>query len=100
MIPYGRTHRRPAVSVARHLSDELAQVVAVSLSEGAGRDPADPDAHLAAGLLLAMWTVAFIEAHRSFRQTRDTKEANAVFLAIVDRGTVGLKAAMAGGPYA
>ena len=71
----------------------------VALSECAGRDPTDPDAYLAASLLLATWTVAFIQAHRTFRQSSDTEAAKAVFLAIVDRGTVGLKAAMAGTPY-
>lgn len=85
---------------ARAIRDEIAQVVTVALSECAGREPADPDAHLAAGLLLATWTVAFIQAHRTFRQRRDTEEAKAVFLAIVDKGTIGLKAAMAGTPYA
>ena len=85
---------------ARAIRDELAQVLAVALAESAGRDPADPDARLAAALLLATWTVAFIQAHRTFRQSRDPEEANAVFLAIVDKGTNGLKAAMAGTPYA
>jgi AcrR family transcriptional regulator len=85
---------------ARAIRDELTQAVAVALSECAGRNPTDPDAHLAAGLLLASWTVAFIQAHRTFRQTRDTEEAKATFLALVDKGTIGLKAAMAGTPYA
>jgi AcrR family transcriptional regulator len=85
---------------ARAIRDELAQVVTVALSECAGRETTDPAAHLAAGLLLATWTVAFIQAHRNFRQRRDTEEANAAFLAIVDKGTIGLKAAMAGTPYA
>ena len=61
---------------------------------------ADPDAYLAAGLLLATWTIAFTWAHRTFRETRNTKEANAAFLAVIDKGTAGLKAAMAGTPYA
>nr|WP_244427099.1 TetR/AcrR family transcriptional regulator [Methyloferula stellata] len=85
---------------ARAIRDELAQVVTVALAECVGRDPADPDAYLAAGLLLAAWTVAFIQAHRTFRQSHDTEKANAVFLALVDKGTIGLKAAMAGTPYA
>ena len=85
---------------ARAIRDEFAQVMTVALSECAGRDPTDPDAYLAASLLLATWTVAFIQAHRTFRQSSDTEAAKAVFLAIVDRGTVGLKAAMAGTPYA
>jgi AcrR family transcriptional regulator len=84
---------------ARAIRDELAQVVTVALSECAGREPADPDAVLAAGLLLATWSVAFIQAHRTFRQTKDTAAAKAAFLAVVDKGTIGLKAAMAGTPY-
>jgi AcrR family transcriptional regulator len=85
---------------ARAIRDELAQVVTVALSECVGQAPADPDAYLAAGLLLATWTIAFTQAHRTFRETRNTKEANAAFLAVIDKGTAGLKAAMAGTPYA
>jgi AcrR family transcriptional regulator len=85
---------------ARAIRDELAHVVTVALSECVGREPADPEAQFAAGLLLATWTVAFIQAHRTFRQKRDAEAAKAVFLAIVDRGSVGLMAAMAGTPYA
>ncbi|WP_158940429.1 TetR/AcrR family transcriptional regulator [Burkholderia sp. S171] len=85
---------------ARAIRDELAQVIAVALGECVGREPGDPDAHLAADLLLATWTVALIQAHRTFRQSRDTEEAKVVFLAIVDKGTLGLNAAMAGTPYA
>jgi hypothetical protein len=72
----------------------------VTLSEDPGREAADPVAPLAANLLLTTWTVAHIQAHRTFRQTRNTKKAKAAFLAIIDMGTVGLKAAMAGTPYA
>ena len=85
---------------ARAIRDELAEVVAVALSECVGREPTDPDAHLAAGLLLAIWTVAFLQAHRIFRQTKDAEAAKAAFLATVDKGTIGLKATMAGTPYA
>jgi AcrR family transcriptional regulator len=85
---------------ARAIRDELAQVVTVALAECAGREPNDPAAQLAAGLLLATWSVAFIQAHRTFRRRRNKEEANAAFLAIVDQGTIGLKAAMAGTPYA
>ncbi|MDB5655659.1 MAG: transcriptional regulator, TetR family [Tardiphaga sp.] len=85
---------------ARAIRDEFAEVVAVALSESAGRDPGDPDARLAAALLLATWTVAFLQAHHAFRQKQNTEQANAVFLATVDQGTRGLEAAMAGTPYA
>ena len=85
---------------ARAIRDEIAQVVAVALAEGVEREPADPDAHLAADLLLATWTVALIQAHRIFRQGQDTEKEKAIFLALVDKGVIGLKAAMAGTPYA
>ena len=85
---------------ARAIRDELAQVVTLALSECAERDPADADARLAAGLLVATWTVAFIDAHRTFRRTRDAEAAKAAFLATVDKGTIGVKCAMAGTPYA
>jgi AcrR family transcriptional regulator len=88
------------VARAREIRDELAQVLTEALSASVGREPADPDAHLAAGLLLAAWTVAFIQAHQTFRQSRNSKKAKAVFLALVDKGTLGAKAAMAGTPYA
>jgi AcrR family transcriptional regulator len=85
---------------ARAIRNELWQLVAEALRESAGRQPDDADAHLAAGLLLATWTVALIQAHRIYRQHRNTEEARAAFLAIVDQGTQGVKAAVAGTPYA
>ncbi len=85
---------------ARAIRDELAHVVTEALAECVGRDPRDPDAYLAAGLLLATWTVAFIQAHRTFRQTRNREQASAAFLALVDKGSIGVKAAMAVTPYA
>ncbi len=85
---------------ARAIRDEIAQVVAVALSGGAGKKPDDPAAQLAAGLLLATWSVAFVHGHRIFRQSRSTRKANAAFLELVDRGTAGLKAALAGTLYA
>ena len=84
---------------ARAIRDEIAQVVTVALSECVGRDPTDPAAHLAANLLVATWTVALIQAHRTFRHTQDAEKATTTFLAIVDAGAIGLKAAMAGTPY-
>jgi AcrR family transcriptional regulator len=85
---------------ARAIRDEFAQVVSEALTECVGRDPADSDAHLAAGLLLATWTEAFIQAHRAFRNTQNAKKAKSAFLAIVNKGTIGLKAALVGTPYA
>jgi AcrR family transcriptional regulator len=89
----------PLKARARAIRDELTQVVTMALSECVGREPGDSAAHLAAGLLLATWTVALLQAHRTFRQKQDTEEAKAIFLAVVDKGAIGLKAAMAGTPY-
>ncbi|MDF3823224.1 TetR/AcrR family transcriptional regulator [Leptospira sp. 96542] len=84
----------------RAMRDEFEQVMAVALAECARREPGDPDAELTAGLLLATWTVAFVQAHRTFRQSRSARKASTAFLAVIDQGTLGLKAAMAGTPYA
>jgi len=84
---------------AREIGDELAQFISVTLAECTGQEHTDPDAHLAAGLLLATWTVAFTQAHLQFRQTEKTKDADAVFLGLIDKGTVGIKAALAGTAY-
>jgi AcrR family transcriptional regulator len=84
---------------ARAIRDELADLMTVALSECVGRDPTDPDAQLAANLLLATWTVATIQAHRTFGQTQSAGEAAAAFLAAVDKGTIGIQAAMAATPY-
>lgn len=84
---------------ARAIRGEIAQIVMVALAECTGRDPGDPDAHLAAHLLLATWSVALIQAHQRYSQTHDAEEAKAVFLALVDKGSSGLNAAMAGTPY-
>jgi AcrR family transcriptional regulator len=85
---------------ARAIRDELAHVVTLALAECVGRDPGDPDACLAAGLLVATWTVAFVHAHRTFRQSADTEDAKGAFLALIDKGSIGLKAALGGTPYA
>jgi AcrR family transcriptional regulator len=84
---------------ARAIRDELAQVVTVALSSSAGRPADDSAAGLAGVLLVAMWTEAAIQAHRMFRRSRDPEAAKAAFLAVVDQGSIGLKAAMAGTPY-
>lgn len=84
---------------ARAIRDELADTLAIGLAKAAGRYAFDPDASLAASLLVATWQVAFLEAHRVFHQSRSIAQANSAFLAIVDQGSRGLKAAVAGSPY-
>jgi Transcriptional regulator len=85
---------------ARAIRDEITGDIAAAMSDCVGRKRGDPDAHLAAGLLVAMWSVAFLEAHRTFEQSRNAKKAKAVFLALIDRASTGVAAAMAGTPYA
>lgn len=84
---------------ARALRDEIAQVVTLALCDSVGREATDPAAHMAGSLLLATWTVALLQGHRIFRAKQDASEAQATFLAIVDKGTLGLNAALAGTPY-
>ena len=87
-------------SRARAIRDEFAQVVAAALCDCVGRAPGDPAADLAAGLVLATWTVALMRGHGSFREGHDAAASNALFLAIVDKGIAGAAAAVAGTPYA
>jgi len=88
------------IARARAIRDELAQVVTVALAESVGQEATDPDAQLAANLLLATWAVAFIRAHRTYRESRDPGKAKSVFLALIERGSSGIEAAMAGTRYA
>lgn len=84
---------------ARAIRDELSDVVAAALARRARRPLADPAAQLAAALLLATWTVAVTEAQRAYEQHKDLPEAKRRFLKLVDQGTEGIKAALAGTPY-
>ena len=84
---------------ARAIRDELTDMLHLALAKAADRHQPDPDANLAASLLVATWEVAFLEAHRIFHQSRDIEKANTAFLTIVDQGTRGLKAAVEGSPY-
>ena len=83
----------------RAIRDELTDMLHLELVKGADRHQPDPAAKLAASLLVATWEVAFFEAHRIFQQSRDIERANTAFLAIVDQGIRGLKAALEGSPY-
>lgn len=84
---------------ARAIRDELAEVVAQALAETVDRPAPDVDAQLAAALWLAAWTVAFLNAHRTFGLTQDTVAAQKTFLSLVDRGCAGVAAALDGTPY-
>jgi len=85
---------------ARAIRDELTELLTVALAQTADARQHDPAARLAASLLVATWEVAFIEAHRVFHLSRNIEKANEAFLAIVDQGTRGAKAAVEGSPDA
>jgi AcrR family transcriptional regulator len=85
---------------ARAIRDEVVQSLTVELAMTVGRPADDPDAHLVASLLLATWTVAFIQAHDIFRRNGASEAAKTLFLSVVDRGSAGIEVAMTGTPYA
>jgi AcrR family transcriptional regulator len=89
----------PLKARARAIRDELTQIVAGALAQSVGRPSDDPDAHLAASLLVTTWSVGFIQAHRAYQSVQNEKRAQTMLLALIDRGTVGLKAALADTPY-
>jgi hypothetical protein len=84
---------------AREIRDDAAQMLAATLADEVGRRRSDLDARLAAQLLLATWTVAFVEAHEIYGRDGDAAAARAKFLAVVDRGATAVSAALAGTPY-
>jgi AcrR family transcriptional regulator len=84
---------------ARAIRDELAHLVAMALAQSVGRSPEDPDALLAASLLVATWGTGFIQAHRRYQRDGDEAQAQALLLALIDRASVGLKAALSESPY-
>jgi len=84
---------------ARAIRDEVAQLLAAALSETVGRSSDDPEAQLSAALLVTTWGVAFAQAHGVYRKHRNAAEAQGVFLALIDKGTIGIKAALEGTSY-
>jgi AcrR family transcriptional regulator len=85
---------------ARAIRDELTDLVSLALANAVKRSQADATAKLVAALLVASWEVAFLEAHRVYRQSGSVKKANKAFLAIVDQGDSALRAIADGSPYA
>ena len=84
---------------ARAIRDELTDTLTVALAKSVDRPLPDSFASLAASLLVATWTVAYLEAHRVFHQNSDLEEANNTFLGLIDRGTKGVRSALKGTPY-
>jgi AcrR family transcriptional regulator len=88
----------PALTTrARELQVALADDVAGMLSDAVGRPHSDPDACLAAAMLIATLVVAYSAALGAFRENQQPK---AVFAGVMERGFAGVNAALAGTPYA
>ena len=87
----------PALTIrARELQGTLADDLAGLLADAVGRPPADPEARLAASMLVGTLVVAYGEALRAFRAKRKASEA---LLSVMERGFAGVDAALAGTPY-
>lgn len=84
---------------AREMRDDFAHALSGALADAVDRPRRDPHASLAAGLIAAVWSLAFIQAHERYGETRDTGEANGVFIDLIDRGMAGVSAALADTPY-
>lgn len=84
---------------ARAIRDELSDALAGALAHAVRRPAQDPQAALTAALLLATWTVAVAAAHDAFAQHGDLPRAKRAFSKLVDQGTRGVEAALAGTPY-
>jgi AcrR family transcriptional regulator len=81
---------------ARELQVTLADDLAGMLSHTVGRPQADPDARLAAAMLMATLVVAYGAALRAFGENRKPGEA---FVSLMERGFAGVDAALDGTPY-
>ncbi|CAN5585734.1 hypothetical protein BH10PSE4_BH10PSE4_01620 [soil metagenome] len=97
-IQFWRTVRESSVLAARarELQVTLADDLAGMLADAAGRPHAEPEARLAATMLMATLVVAYGEALRAFREKR---EPTAAFEGVMDRGFLGVDVALAGTPY-
>ncbi|MBN8944979.1 MAG: TetR family transcriptional regulator [Rhizobiales bacterium] len=87
----------PALAArARELQVTLADDLAAMLAGAAGRAQADPEARLAAAMLMAALVVAYGAALRAFRENKKPEPA---FMSLMERGFAGVDAALAGTPY-
>jgi AcrR family transcriptional regulator len=87
----------PALTTyARELQVTLANDLGEMLSDAVDRPHADPDARLAAAMLVSTLVVAYGDALRAFREGSEPVEA---FVSVMERGFLGVNAAFAGTSY-
>ena len=88
----------PALTTyARELQVTLSDEVAGMLAGALDRPHGDPDARLAASMLVSTLVVAYADALRAFR---DGEDPVAAFVNVRERGFGGVNATIAGTPYA
>lgn len=97
-VQFWRTvEQSPALSArACELQVTLAGDLAGMLADAAGRPRSDPDARLAAAMLMATLVVAY---EQELRTVRETRRPGAAFLSVMERGFAGVGAALHGTPY-
>lgn len=83
---------------ARQMRDDFAKDLALLLKDEAGEDEDGANAHLAAALVTATWSTAFLQAHAELRRANDAKASETIFLDTIDRGIMGTLAALEGKP--
>ena len=108
MLPFMRSMRRFMATAlasealkarARQLSSEFEIKLAGLLANSVQRPSNDPEAHLAAALLVATWSVAFAEAYETAIRDDDEVAAGRLFLCLVDQGVAAVSSAMAETAY-
>jgi AcrR family transcriptional regulator len=83
----------------RAIRDELTALLTDALAQATRRPASDPSAALAASLMLAVWTVAILEAHKGYRKHTSEAQAMRTLRKLLDQGTRGMEAALQGTPY-
>lgn len=81
---------------ARQMRDDFVRALADVLANVDDHPLDSIDAHLAAALMAATWSTAFMQAHELSVRTGNMAAAKRLFLTLIDRGATGVAAALAG----
>lgn len=85
---------------ARQMRDDFIRALADVMADAVSRPRNDAEGLLAAGLIAAAWSTAFLRAHSELSETGDVEAAKKTFLTLIDRGVAGTSAALKETPYA
>ncbi len=86
-------------SRAREQRDVFVNGLAKMIADSVGVSHPSPEAHLIAATVTTVWCVAYIEAQRRQRQGEAHDAVHSVFVALIDRGFMGIRASMKGTPF-